>query len=201
MNEVTMSENLIETNGKIFLFGFIMTLLEIPIIFYLVWKMILKNIVNAMFYDENEKKVASFYSFLALPIIFTSLNMIIIENMNQSLDKSIPVKRYLAVTRKYYKVMNRSKDDPRTNLHYIDLTSWLSNNTFTVRISNKEYNNTETNDVYEANTKSGFFGFSYYDSLHKIDRSIFPDGTKFPLNEKEAIKLIEEKKLQDLEEK
>jgi hypothetical protein len=60
MNEVTMSENLIETNGKIFLFGFIMTLLEIPIIFYLVWKMILKNIVNAMFYDENEKKVASF---------------------------------------------------------------------------------------------------------------------------------------------
>lgn len=200
MNEVTMSENLIETNGKIFLFGFIMTLLEIPIIFYLVWKMILKNIVNAMFYDENEKKVASFYSLLALPIIFTSINMIVIDSLNESFDKSKPVKRYLEVTRTYSQAMHRSRDR-RTDTKHMELTSWVSKGTFSVRITKKEFENTNQNDVYEAITRSGFFGFSYYKSLKKIDKNIFPPNTTFPLNEDEALKLIEEKKIQDLEEK
>jgi hypothetical protein len=70
----------------------------------------------------------------------------------------------------------------------------LSNNKFTVRISHKEYENTAINDVYEANTQSGYFGFGYYTSLRKTDRNIFPTDTKFPLTEEERIKLLENTK-------
>ena len=154
-----------------------------------------------MFYDENEKKLASFYSFIALPILFTSLNMIIIDNLNLSQDKSKPVKRYLAITNKHYTVMSRSSDNPRTNSYYIDLTSWLSKKTFSYKVSYSDYNNYKVKDVIEATTHSGFLGLSYYTSLHKIDRSIFPQDTKFPLDENQAKTLIEEKKQQDLEEK
>ena len=200
MNEVTLSGNMVDTNGKVFLYGFLMTLLEIPIIYYIVWKMIIKKIAEVMFYDESEKAQASFFSFLALPIIFTSINMIIIDSLNESFDKSKPVKRYLAVTRTYSQAMHRSRDR-RTDTKHMELTSWVSKGTFSVRITKKEFENTNQNDVFEAITRSGFFGFSYYKSLKKIDKNIFPPNTTFPLNEDEALKLIEEKKIQDLEEK
>ena len=190
----SLGENLVDTNGKIFMFGLIMTILEIPLIYYVIWKMILGKIADSMSYEENDKKSISFFSFIGLPILFTVLNMIIIETLNESMDKSKTVKRYLAVTKKYYEVMSKSKDNPRTNRHYINLTSWLSNNKFTVRISHQEYENTAINDVYEANTKSGCFGFGYYTSLRKTDRTIFPTDTKFPLTEQEALKLIESTK-------
>ncbi len=190
----SLGENLVDTNGKVLLYGILLTILESPLIYYLIWKMILGKIADSMSYEENDKKSISFFSFIGLPILFTLLNMMAIMNLNQSLDKSKPVKRYLAVTKKYYEVMSKSKDNPRTNRHYINLTSWLSNNKFTVRISHQEYENTAINDVYEANTQSGYFGFSYYKSLRKIDSSIFPDGTKFPIDEEQAQKLIVEKK-------
>ena len=193
MTESSVGAKLVDTNGKIFMFGLIMTILEIPLIYYVVWKMILEKIADEISYVENDKNICSFFSFIALPIIFTALNMIIIETLNESMDKSKPIKRYLAVTKKYYEVMSRSKDNPRTNRHYINLTSWLSNNKFTVRISHQEYENTAVNDVYEVITKSGCFGFGYYNSIHKIDKSIFPDGTKFPIDENQAQKLIVEK--------
>ena len=193
MSADSVGENLVDTNGKVFMYGLLMTILEIPVIYYMVWKMILEKIADAISYDENQKALCSFYSKLALPIAFTFLNMIIIENLNQSLDKSKPTKRYLTVTRKYSKAMTRSSGDPRTDTHYIDITSWLSNKTFTTRITREEYNNYNVNDVIQATTNSGYFGFSYYTSLRKIDKSIFPDGTKFPLNEEQALKLIEEK--------
>lgn len=200
MNEVTLSENMVDTNGKVFLYGFLITLLEIPIIYYIVWKMIIKKIAEVMFYDESEKAQAAFFSFLALPIIFTSINMIVIDSLNESFDKSKPVKRYLEVTRTYSQAMHRSRDR-RTDTKHMELTSWVSKGTFSVRITKKEFENTNQNDVYEAITRSGFFGFSYYKSLKKIDKNIFPPNTTFPLNEDEALKLIEEKKIQDLEEK
>mgnify|MGYP003398561403 FL=1 len=129
---------------------------------------------------------------------YLKTNVYLIDTLNETLDTSKPVKKYVAVTKKYYKVMSRSKDNPRTNSYYIELTSWLSNNKFTLHISHKEYEATAINDVYEAITKSGFFGFGYYNSIHKIDKSILPDGTKFPIDECQAQKLIEEKKQQNL---
>ena len=191
MSEGSMSENLIDTNGKIFLFGFIITIIEIPIIYFFVWKMILRIIAENMANDDNEIKGCSFFSFLALPIIFTSLNMIAIESINESFDKSKPVKRYLMVTRTYSQAMHRSRDR-RTDTKHMELTSWVSKGTFSVRITKKEYENTNPKDVYEAITKSGFFGFSYYTSLRKTDKSIFPPDTKFPLTEDEAKKYMEE---------
>ena len=200
MTEITISENIIDTNGKVFLFGFILTIVEIPFIYFFVWKNILKNIAEGMSYDEKEIPLCSFFSFIALPIIFTSINMIVIDSLNESFDKSKPVKRYLEVTRTYSQAMHRSRDR-RTDTKHMELTSWVSKGTFSVRITKKEFENTNQKDVYEAITRSGFFGFSYYKSLKKIDKNIFPPNTTFPLNEDEALKLIEEKKLQDLEEK
>ena len=192
MGEITFGEKLVDTNGKVFMYGLLMTIIEIPFIYYFVWKTILEHIADAIAYDENEKKLASFYSFIALPIIFTSLNMIIIENLNQSLDKSKPTKRYLAVTHMYSKTPRHSNGDPRTRACYIEITSWLSNKSFTTRVSNEEYSKYKVKDVIEAITKSGYFGFNYYESLRKIDKSIFPDGTKFPLTEEEAKKIIKD---------
>ncbi len=200
MTESSVGENLVDTNGKIFIFGLIMTLLEIPLIYYVIWKMILEKIADAMSYEENVKKLCSFLSFIALPIIFTSINMIVIDSLNESFDKSKPVKRYLEVTRTYSQAMHRSRDR-RTDTKHMELTSWVSKGTFSVRITKKEFENTNQKDVYEAITRSGFFGFSYYKSLKKIDKNIFPPNTTFPLNEDEALKLIEEKKQQNLEEK
>lgn len=114
MTESSVGAKLVDTNGKIFMFGLIMTILEIPLIYYVIWKMILEKIADAMSYEDNVKNLCSFLSFIALPIIFTALNMIIIETLNESMDKSKPIKRYLAVTKKYYEVMSRSKDNPRT---------------------------------------------------------------------------------------
>lgn len=193
MTELSLSEKIIDTNGKVFLFGFLLTILEIPIIYFIVWKKILKIIAENMAFDEKEIPLCGFFSFLALPIIFTSLNMMVIDSLNESFDKSKPVKRYLEVTRTYSKAMHRSRDR-RTDTKHMELTSWVSKKPFTVRITRKEFENTNPNDVYEAITKSGYFGFAYYESLRKIDRSIFPDGTKFPITEEQALKLIEEKK-------
>lgn len=195
MSEVTMSENLVDTDGKVFMYGLLLTIIEIPVIYFMVWKLVLKHLADVMFYEENDKKLASFYSAIALPIAFIFLNMIILENLNQSLDKSKLVKRYLKVTRTYSQAMHRSRDR-RTDTKHMELTSWVSKGTFSVRITKKEFENTNQNDVYEAITRSGFFGFNYYQSLKKIDKSIFPDGTKFPLNEEQALKLIEEKKME-----
>ncbi len=195
MTEITISENIIETNGKVFLYGLLFTIVEIPIIYFFIWKKILKNIAESLAYDEKQIPLCGFFSFLALPIIFTSLNMMVIDSINESFDKSKPEKRYLEVTRTYSEAMHRSRDR-RTDRKYMVLTSWVSKGTFSVRITKKEYENTNPNDVYEAITRSGFFGFNYYQSLKKIDRSIFPDGTKFPLKEEQALKLIEEKKME-----
>ena len=198
MTELSLSENIIDTNGKVFLFGLLLTIVEIPFIYFFIWKKILKNIAENMAYDEKEIPLCGFFSFIALPIVFTSLNMMVIDSLNESLDKSQPIKRYLAVTHSYSKAMSRSRGDHRTDTHYMELTSWISKKPFTVRITRKEFENTNPNDVYEAITRSGFFRFNYYQSLKRIDKSIFPDGTKFPLNEEQAAKLKEEKALQDL---
>ncbi len=71
MTEITISENIIETNGKVFLYGLIITIVEIPIIYFFIWKKILKNIAESLAYDEKQIPLCGFFSFLALPIIMS----------------------------------------------------------------------------------------------------------------------------------
>ena len=198
--EGSISETLIETNGRIFSISFIIALLEIPLIYFVAWKMVLEKLADMLLEDDSEKLICSIISVIILPFIFTLLNMIMIETLNKSLDISKPVKRYLAITNKSVKSHYNSKRHTTSYTYHIDITSWLSHSTFTKKVSSNEYNSYAVYDILETTTKSGFFGFQYYKYLRKVDKNLFPPNTKFPLDESQANKLIEEKRQLDLEE-
>lgn len=193
--ERSVSENIIESNGIIATIGFILTLLEFPKIFSTVWKKFLERMIDDKLDGDGEKMICSIVSIIALLLVFTYINMIIIEGMNKVLDFSKPVKRNLTVTNKIITRYYNSKRHKTTYSYSIYISSWVSHNSFSIVVSEYEYNKYHIGDVLETTTKSGFFGFPYYDKLKKLDRNIFPVRP----NEHLSNKQIEEKKGLDSE--
>ena len=199
--ERSVCENIIESNGIITAIGVILTLLEFPIIFSTIWKKFLEKIIHAELDIVVEKVICHVISIIVLLLVFTYINMIMIEVINKVLDFSKPVKRYLTVTDKKRDTYYYSKSHKKSFSYSIYIKSWVSNNSFSIIVPDNEYNKYHIGDVLETNTKSGFFGFPHYDKLKKIDKIILPVRTKFPITEEEAKPLIEKKKQEEIEKK
>ncbi len=196
--ETTIGSNIIEGGGRIFSKAFLYSLFELPIVFFL-WKIFIEKVADEAL-DEGEKIFAAIATFTLIPAIFITINMGIIEYYNSRLDRSKPIKRYLLVTQKTISVHTDSKSHRKSYTYYIHLTSWVSKKTFSKSVSKGEYDSYRAGDVFEVITREGYFGYPYYEKLYRTsDRSLFPDGIKYPITEEEFQKIREEVKQAELE--
>jgi hypothetical protein len=195
------STNIIGANSRIFLKALLFMVLESPIIYLVVWKLIINNLGNSYLNDEDEMRSLAFISIIAFPIITLMLNMGLLVTLNKALDKSLPKKRYLScIGKKKYFATNSPKDKKafkrkKTSFSYdVYYNTWVSDVTITRNVQSNNFDRYQIGDVVSVNTWPGYFGFEYYDNLIDVDKNLFPDNTQFPLTEDEAKELMEQKK-------
>lgn len=144
-------------------------------------------------------KAKSLFAVVALAFIFLLSNLSVLDMVNSLFDYHKPTIRYVKVHRKHHYV-ERGK---RTNKEHYDVyvTSWLPHPSPKLEVSRIYFNSLGVNDIVDVYTKPGFLGDEHWSpskSLKcKYKLEDFPEGTRFPITQEEAEKLIKKKKSND----
>ena len=181
-------------NTRINLILLIVSLIESSIIIFFVWKYIIKDIIDDI---PDKDYVLLFIMPIMLLIAPYGINSGLIYFLNQKLDSKKPIIRYLKVIDRTISEAGSSRKNKKTYYNYnIHLTSWRKNS-FKFKCTEDEYNNNKykRGDTVKIKTSVGYFGMEYYyNEFTIVENMKFPKGTKFPITEEQALKLIEEKK-------
>ena len=197
INHSSISASIVTGKGIIFFISLIITVLESAFLYYVVWKKLLKPHANNIIDDETDLSTVCLFSVIFIPLILILTNMLVIEIVNKQFDLSKATKRYLVITDKKTDVSYNSKKHSTTYTHYLTISSWIPNEKFTKRIDEVTSALTGPGDPVMVTTKNGLFGFQYYTSFKIMNRNPFPKGTKFPLTEDEAKKILERRMIPD----
>ena len=194
-NQSSIGASIVSGKGIIFFISLIITVLESAFLYYVVWKKLLQPHAHKIIDDETDLSAVCLFSVIFIPLILILTNMMVIEFVNKQFDLSKATIRYLVITDKRTDVSYNSKRHTTTYTHYLTITSWIPNEKFTKRIDGVTMALTGPGDPVIVTTKNGLFGFQYYTTFKIMDRNPFPIGTKFPLTEDEAKKILERRRM------
>ena len=171
----------------------LVSLIESSIIIFLLWKYIIKDIIDDI---PDKDYVLLFIIPIMLLIAPYGINSGMIYYLNQKLDSKKPIIRYLKVIdRTISESYSNSSKRNKTTYHYnIHLTSWHKK-PFKFQCSENEYNNNKykRGEIVKIKTSVGYFGMEYYyNEFPIVENMNFPKGTKFPITDEELKKIKQE---------
>ena len=189
-------ENVIHLDYTFYIRSIIYTIIE-GFIFYIVfWLIISKNICK-LFMEEAELKVIHVIAIITIVICSITSSVGLTLTLNEKLNKTPAVTMFFKLEKKDFVKKEHKKKNTVTYDYYFYFKTWFDDSLFSYKATEGEYFRGSIGDIFKAKTYTGYFGYHYYKDLdlyRRVNESLFPEDTKFPLPEDEGNKILDKAK-------